>query len=226
MKTKFIVSAVTAAALSCGVSVSSQAAEVSAAVGASNFYLWRGFDLGNGSAAVWGDLNVSQDGLYAGVWTSSGDDSFGVEYDLYAGYGGEYEGFTYDLSYWTYVYPSAESAGQPDDIKPTDIADVIGSIGYGPVAFTAYLPVAAGSGDGDFSYFTLGGEYDQYSALLGYHTDDKGALSADAQDYWHLNLGYAYNDNLAFTVVVPINDTDNGPQDPLFNVAVSLPLEF
>ena len=226
MKTKFIVSAVTAAALSCGLSVSSQAAEVSAAVGASNFYLWRGFDLGNGSAAVWGDLNVSQDGLYAGIWTSSGDDSFGVEYDLYAGYGGEYSGFTYDLSYWTYAYPNAESAGQPDDIKPTDIGDVIGSIGYGPATFTAYLPVNGGSGDGDFSYFTLGGEYEQFSGLLGYHTDDKGPLSADGDDYWHLNLGYAYNDNLAFTVVVPINDTDNGPQDPLFNVAVSLPLEF
>jgi uncharacterized protein (TIGR02001 family) len=223
LKTKFIVSAVAAVALSCGVSVSSQAAEVSAAVGASNFYLWRGFDLGQGSAQVWGDLNVSQDGFYGGVWASSGDDTFGNEYDLYAGYGAEYAGFTYDLSYWTYAYPSVPSG---DDIKPTDIADVIGAIGYGPVTFTAYLPVAAGSGDGDFSYFTLGGAYEQYSALLGYHTDDMGALTADGDDYFHVNLGYAYNDNLAFTVVIPVNDTDNGPQDPLFNVAVSLPLEF
>ena len=59
------------------------APEVSASVGVANMYLWRGYDLGDGDAAISGDLKATHDsGAYAGIWASSGDASWGTEYDL------------------------------------------------------------------------------------------------------------------------------------------------
>lgn len=89
-----------ASALLIGLSaapLTSVAAEISATVGAANMYYWRGFDLGNGTPAVWGELNASAAGFYGGIWTSSGDAS-SVEYDLYLGYGGSVGDFTYDAN--------------------------------------------------------------------------------------------------------------------------------
>ena len=55
-------------------------AEVAASVGVANMYLWRGMDLGNGDAAVSGDLKYKhKSGAYAGIWGSSGDATNGNE---------------------------------------------------------------------------------------------------------------------------------------------------
>jgi uncharacterized protein (TIGR02001 family) len=59
------------------VSTAQAEVEVSASATVASMYLWRGKDLGNGAAAVSGDLTVSASGAYAGVWTSSGDTSWG-----------------------------------------------------------------------------------------------------------------------------------------------------
>ena len=47
--------------------------EVSASAGVASAYLWRGVNLGNGAAAVFGDITASMGGAYATVWGSSGD---------------------------------------------------------------------------------------------------------------------------------------------------------
>jgi uncharacterized protein (TIGR02001 family) len=90
--------------LTATTSVFAEDVEVSASASVASMYLWRGQDLGNGAAAVSGDLTASMGGAYAGVWTSSGDTAAGQEYDLYVGFGGEAEDFSYDLSIWTYTY--------------------------------------------------------------------------------------------------------------------------
>src|SRR5690606_30558758 len=95
--------AVSAMALSAVAPVAN--AEVSASVGVANMYLWRGFNLGDdgssgslGNPAVWGDINFSASGFTAGIWTSSGDTFAGTEYDLYAGYSGEVNDFSYGVT--------------------------------------------------------------------------------------------------------------------------------
>jgi uncharacterized protein (TIGR02001 family) len=208
--------------------------EVSASAAVANMYLWRGQDLGQGVPAVSGDLTVSANGGYAGVWTSSGDSALGQEYDLFAGFGGEAGDLSYDVSVWSYVYSGASEGADADgnytrtDSRGNtfDATDLIVSVGYGPVSASYYYVLA---GDEDYSYATLGGEYDKFSATLGMamHSED------DSAEYTHLDLGYAYNDNIAFTLSKIIDqdaDLDDGEsgldEDLKVVVSYSLPIEL
>jgi uncharacterized protein (TIGR02001 family) len=170
-------------------------AEVSASAGVSNMYLWRGYDLGGG-AAVSGDLSVSsQSGLYAGIWGSSGDEVLGNEYDVYAGWGGDVGPVSLDVSLWSYAYPES-------DISPGELVDAVISVGAGPVTGTLYEMIEGDDGN-DYRYMTLGLEKGKYSGLLGHHSYEIG------DDATHLDLSYAYNDNLSFTLSKFLNGEDD-----------------
>lgn len=170
------------------------AAEVSASAAVSSMYLWRGLNLSNGAAAVSGDLSVSAGGAYAGVWTSSGDAELGTEYDLYAGYGLEVGGVALDLSYASYIYAGNEA----DDL--TDSQDVIFKASTAGVEFGAYVNVTE---DSDIVYYTLGYGMDKISAMVGVVTGSTTDIVGDPEadnNHTHLDVTYAYNDNLSFTV--------------------------
>ena len=72
-------------------------AEVSASATLSTSYLWRGYDLGQGDAALSADVVYSEGGFYGGLWLSSGDAAAGTEYDLFLGYGGSVGDVTYNV---------------------------------------------------------------------------------------------------------------------------------
>ncbi len=201
-----------AVALTAGaISAAPVMAEVSASVGVASTYLWRGYDLGSGTPAVSGDLSYSEGGFYTGVWASSGDTSVGTEYDLYAGYGMEFDsGFSVDLSVWNYVYPTGS-----DEIDMGDLTDVILSLGFAGVSFSYYEPVAGGS---DYNYYTLGYGMGDFSATLGMHDN------ADGEDPMHLDISYAYNDNLSFTLSQFVAD-ESDDDDLKVVVSYSLPIE-
>ena len=192
--------------------------DVSASAAVASMYLWRGQDLGNGDAAVSGDITLSSGGAYAGMWTSSGDSAAGNEYDLYVGYGGEVEDFSYDLSVWTYVYPGDDAAN--GEGNTFDLSEVIASVGYMGASFSYYYPVS--SNPDDYSYLTLGYGMDAYSATIGMAMDDVDG------GYTHLDLSYAYNDNLAFTASKIIDEeTEDSMDDDLkFVVSYSLPIDM
>lgn len=224
MKT-FSKSLIAAAVLAASATTANAAEfEVGASVGISNFYLWRGKDLGDGSAQVWGDLSATYGGAYGGVWATSGDDSLGQEYDLYLGYGGEVAGISYDLSLWNYVYPDTvvvtDSTGAVTTNEPVgsgDLTDFVGTIGYGPVSYTHIKTIAGGSGTAYQAYDLALGDF---TLTYGDHKD------VNTED--HFNVAYAYNDNLTFTAVFALKPEDvpaAGTTDPLFNVALSLPIE-
>lgn len=186
-------------------------AEVSASVAVASTYLWRGYDLGSGTPAVSGDITVSEGGFYAGVWGSSGDEALGTEYDLYAGWGGEFGGLSVDLSVWNYIYPTGDA-----ELDFGDASEVILGLGFGPVSFTYYDNVAGGSG---YEYYTLGAGFGSFSATLGLHDNPEG------EDPMHLDISYAYNDNLSFTISQLVEDEDEG-DDLKFVVSYSLPLDM
>ena len=221
-----------AGAMTAGLAaVQTQAEEVaiSASAAVSNTYLWRGQDLGSGTPAVSGDLVASVGGAYGGVWVSSGDTSLGSEYDLFVGYGGEAGDFSYDVSIWAYVYPGDDAVnGRGNTFETTDL---IVSVGYGPVSAAYYYVLA---GDDDYSYITLGAEFGAFSATLGqansYDNDDAGV---EDEDYTHLDLSYAYNDNISFTLSKVIDqslDLDDGEpgvdEDTKVVMTYSLPIEL
>ncbi|MBU2885669.1 TorF family putative porin [Gilvimarinus agarilyticus] len=207
---KVLASAVAATAIALSAAVpTASAAEVSASVGAANMYYWRGLDLGNGDPAISGDLSVSAGGFYGGIWGSSGDASGGQEYDLFVGYGGEAGSFTYDVSLWNYNYPSATPT--PD---LGDLTEAVVSLGFGPVAVTYYHGIEDLE---DYWYTTIGATFDKFSVTYGLHEDDLA----------HVDLSYAFNDNLSFTIGQVVDDVDGAyDDDAKFIFSLSLPIEF
>ena len=202
--------------------------DVSASAAVSSMYLWRGMDLGNGDAAVSGDITASAGGAYATMWTSSGDSAAGNEYDFGVGYGGEVEGFSYDVSAWTYIYPSspddATTSADESSSNAFELSELIVSLGYEGVSFSYYYPLA-GDGNDDYSYMTLGYGMGAYSATVGISDDDKDANPGNI--YTHLDLSYAYTDSLSFTVSKVVSaEEDTTEDDTKFVVSYSLPIEM
>lgn len=200
-------------------------AEVSASVGVSNMYYWRGFNLGKGDAQVSGDLKFSESGFYAGIWGGSGDVNGGTEYDLYAGYGGgEADGFNYDLSFWTYTYPENSNAVLSD---PGKLSEAVLSVGYGPAKLTYYDNLAnqGDSVDSSYSYLTLSFTYEMFTVLFGAHNDlavGDGTYASPT----HIDLSYAYNDRLKFTIGKVVDDDEAfaAANSAKFVASYSLPL--
>ncbi len=205
MKQKLVAGAIALSAMA-GFTVPAAHAEVSASIGAGNMYYWRGLDLGAGDASVWGDLKFSESGFYTGIWGGSGDATNGQEYDLYAGYGGAAGDFKYDLSVWTYSYPSVEvSAG--------DLVEVVGMIGYGPIAFTYYEGLEDLE---DYNYMTLAATFGSFTVKYGVHEFDLA----------HVDLTYAFNDKVSFTLGKVVDDVDGEFNDEAkFVVGFSLPIK-
>jgi uncharacterized protein (TIGR02001 family) len=212
MKTskKLLAGAIAASVMSLGAVAPVAQAEVSGSIGIANMYYWRGHDLGLGDASVNGGIEFSESGLYGGMWAGSGDIVNGQEYDLYVGYGGgDPEAFNFDVSVWTYAYPST-------NVAPGDLAEVVVGLGFGPVSFTYYEGIADLE---DYNYFTLGLSLDKFSITYGKHEDDSG-LGA------HVDLGYSVTDNLGITLGMIVDDEDGAlPDEPLFVVGYSIPLE-
>ncbi|MCW8195513.1 histidine kinase [Proteobacteria bacterium 005FR1] len=233
MRFKTLSASLAAAALTASAFSSSANAEefggvdVSASVGVANMYLWRGFDVGNGDAAVFGDITASVGGFYGQVWTSSGDATAGQEYDLIVGYGHEFGDFSVGLSAISYVFPRFPI--EPDPSIPNqgnDIGDWVEAaltLGWGPLSFTYFDTIEAKEGSyalgEDYSYFTASAGFGPFGILIGRHDMETG------DDPVHLNLSYAYNDNLSFMVSKFVADEDEIEHDANFIVSYSIPLE-
>jgi len=194
-------------------------AEVAGSVGVASSYLWRGIDLGAGAGtpAVSGDLGYSNSGFYTGIWASSGDYTNGTEYDLYLGYGNEVGDFSYDVSLWSYQYPTlADNPATPDMEESPGIGDLMEAVvalGYGPVTATYYHGLQDLE---EYWYATLDASFGAFNVKYGQHEDD---LS-------HIDLSYGYNDNLSFTLSQVIDNVDDSYDDDLnFVVSYSLPIE-
>ena len=131
--------------------------ELSASASVANMYLWRGLDLGDGSAAVSGDLTYSIGGAYAGIWVSSGDDALGNEYDYYVGYGTEMGDFSFDISLWNYNYSDNGLAGKGFDVSDDttgELSEIITTVGFKGISLSYYDNIAGATG---YEHWTLSG---------------------------------------------------------------------
>lgn len=209
LKQKFLSSSIAASALavSAVAPVAHAEVEVSAEIGAASMYYWRGQDLGGG-AAVWGDLSISSNGFYAGLWTSSGDAENGTEYDIYLGYAGEAGDFSYDLGIVTYVYPETEQS-------PGDNVEAYLGLGYGAFSVTYFHGLEDLE---DYWYVIAGVDVGDFNFSYGLHETD----------YSHFDITYNYNANVSFTLGLVIDDADDpGLSDEAkFLVSFSLPIDF
>lgn len=191
------------------------AAEVTGSLGISNFYLWRGQDLTIGGGMVHGSLDYGHEsGLYAGVWGSSEASGVGGETDVYFGFAGEAGGLSYDVSYWSYIYPSLDQGFG-------EAGELILGLGMGDFGLTYYASVADdAAGDkkvGEDNYLTLSYAYEKFGFLVG-----TTMLDAADSDYTHFDVSYSPVENLTFTASKVIASDDlagvTDDQDVLFNV--------
>lgn len=94
-----------------------KADSLSANVGATSNYLWRGLEQTNGRSAVSGGIDYEADsGLYIGTWASNADWAEGMTYelDVYGGYSATInEAVSYDIGFIYYAYPD-ELSGNAD----------------------------------------------------------------------------------------------------------------
>ena len=81
---------------------------LSANVGVTNNYLFRGLEQTRGESAVSGGIDYEhKSGFYMGTWVSNADWSEMMTYELniYGGYSGEVQSLTYDVGFMHYAYP-------------------------------------------------------------------------------------------------------------------------
>jgi uncharacterized protein (TIGR02001 family) len=162
-------------------------AEFSANIGVTSNYLLRGTTASSESAAVFGGLDYAHEsGLYAGMWQSSVNSGASGETDLYLGFSGEISGFGYDIGYITYIYPQ-------DDV---DSAEVYLKASFDMVSLAYYNDSENKNG-----YVSFGAEIGQFSVGYG-----KTMMDVSANDYSHIDLGFAFNDE--FSVLLTKNDRD------------------
>ena len=84
---------------------------LSANVGLTSNYLWRGVTQTDDQAAISGGIDYSgPSGFYLGTWASNVDfnDDTNAEVDLYGGFAGEAGDFGYDVGYIYYGYPGGK----------------------------------------------------------------------------------------------------------------------
>lgn len=212
-----------AAAVMAGVTAPAMAEGLGASAGVASAYLWRGLDLGDGSPAVWGDINYKASGAYAGAWVSSGDSTLGSEYDLYVGYGTEVGGLGIDLSLWNYNYPDkgldSAAAFGTNDSTIGDLSEVVLALSMSGATFKYYDNVAGGTG---YEYYTLSYGMNGITGLVGYHD-----FEADDSDMTHFDLSYAFNENVTFTFSKILDEEEEGDfdSDGQFVVSYSLPIK-
>jgi uncharacterized protein (TIGR02001 family) len=112
-------------ALACGAALLGASAvaqaDISANIGATSDYVWRGVTQTGGGAAISGGIDYAHEsGFYLGTWAS--DTNFGSpEWDIYGGFAGEASGIGYDIGVFHYMYP---------DIANADFTEIGASASY------------------------------------------------------------------------------------------------
>ena len=186
-------------------------AEVSANIGATSNYLWRGVTQTDDAVAVQGGLDYAHEsGFYAGTWASNVDfgDAATYEADFYAGYGGEFaQDFTYDISYLYYAYPDSDSDYNFGEVSlllgwkwlelsyshvvnaESDVSGADSETDWGYIQANASFPLTEklslgihyGYSQGDVVEDLFGDSYSDYNVSLSADTD-LGTVSFMASD--------------------------------------------
>lgn len=218
-----LTSAVTAALLAGGLVTSTASAEISANIGFTSNYLFRGVTQTDDQAAVQGGLDFEHEGgFYIGTWASNvdfGDGDSGYEIDAYFGVAGEIgaSGVGFDVGYIYYAYPSLDDSDLGEIYGALDFMGLYGMINYVTNADESDF-------EGSLAY-EIGYEFEVVPAIslgaaVGYvdfHKDAENNQGEKDYTWWSLYLTKATSMG-DFTFAYTQNDTDED-DDPRFNVS-------
>ncbi|MBW8182786.1 TorF family putative porin [Shewanella nanhaiensis] len=208
-------------------------ASVTANIGATSNYLWRGVSQTQDAVAVQGGVDYEHEsGLYLGTWASNVDfgDETSYELDFYAGYAGTIaEEFGYDVSYLYYAYPDSDS-----DIDFGELKAAISwrwfSLSYSHV-INAGSDVATTPWDNeDMGYLDAGvsiplSDTLSISAHYGYSTGDIVTAWFDTDSYSDYSLSLNKETEIG-EVSFTVSDTDLNGDDAKIIIGYSYSFEL
>jgi uncharacterized protein (TIGR02001 family) len=184
------------------------AGDLEASAGVANTYLFRGVDVNDGRAQVFGDLTYRSDvGVYVSGWGSSAGNGAN-EFDAVLGFSHDIGPVSVNIGVVNYVYPGDTAS---DDFGSESEA----FIGLGWNGFELYYyDNVASKWEHNEGYYYVAASYvwKQFAVTLGHAADDTlqggsanfdgsaTAISEGEFSYMHLDFTYAFNDNLSFTV--------------------------
>lgn len=188
------------------------AQEVSYNAAVTSNYIWRGTTQTNDNAAFQAGADIDfGNNFYAGAWASNvdyGDDTT-YELNLYAGYGFDAAGLSYDIGYLAYTY---------DGNNELNIAEVYGSVSANGLGFSAAYQIDNdGTQNLNHVYYNLGYETDMGAYTIGVAAGLYDLDEAEEQQDYALTISRD-----AFTL--SLTDTDLPDSDP--EITLSYGLEF
>lgn len=201
-----------------------QAVELSANIGVTSNYLFRGLTQTDDGAAVQGGLDLAHEsGLYLGTWASNvdfGGGATGYEIDFWAGFAGEVEQLSYDIGYIYYAYPAR------DVLDDSDFGEVYLNLGFQYFTAGVYYVTNSQSEvrdtvkDAIYYYGNLDlplAENFSLGLTLG-HQDFRS--SSPAEDYTHWQVGLTRATEIGdFTLAYDQNDLSGDDGDPRATVS-------
>ena len=197
--------------------------ELSANVGATTNYIWRGMTQTDDKASINGGIDLGYKGFYLGTWASTVDfnDDANYELDVYAGYGNSIGNFSYDLSYIKYMYPGSKGSSNFDEVTlaigydinklSLGVSHAIGTYTENSGAKNDYTEVTASY---DFDSFSLDTSYGDYD-----NSGDNFAIGASTS----LEVN---NNSLDLSLVYTEYDSDAGASSDEDNLYLSISYSF
>jgi len=195
--------------------------ELSANVGATSNYLWRGLEQTNGNAAVSGGIDyAASSGFYVGTWASNADWAEGMTYelDVYGGFSNTInDSVSYDVGFIYYAYPD-ETSGD------ADFSEVYANFSFGNLTLgVAVLADGEGADFGDTLYASA-----DYSMALANEAElalHLGSYSGDWLAEDSVDYGVSISKS-GFTIGASQTDLDGGAGDLKVYVSYSIDIEL
>jgi uncharacterized protein (TIGR02001 family) len=191
--------------------------EFTANAATTNNYIWRGLTQTENNPAVQGGIDYAHDsGFYAGTWVSNVSYApagvFNYEHDMYAGFSGGSDTFSWDVGYLYYNY---------DDNARFDFGEVYGSIGFSGLSVSVNLLAnteadeAIGQDFGFGQAYYVSGDYGfevagglELGVHVGYHDGDfNEAFNGVDGSYMDYNVSLSRG---GFGFMVTGTDADGG----------------
>lgn len=197
-------------ATAAGAGVASAEGTITANVGLTSDYVFRGISLSDNGPAIQGGFDYESEAWYAGVWGSNVTE--GMELDVYAGITPSTGPIDWDLGIIGYFYPGADDDGAEFDYYEGKVAashDFTEQFTAGAAIY--YSPENFGE-TGDALYWEVNAAYQITEAFAvngayGNQNVDEpnGPGSEDDYNTWNLGATYALH---GFEVDLRYHDTD------------------
>ena len=210
---KIIAASLLASATTAGSGVVLAESPITANVGVTSNYIWRGQTQTGDIAAVSGGIDYAhKSGAYVGTWVSNLS-SGAYEHDIYGGYGFDAGPVGLDVGYIMYRYPLAAAPG-------ADFSELYVNASFDMFSAGLALTVDTDAGGDDSDvYMYVGAEFEVKKGLtLGVTYGDYDFDAAAATDYSHIQVSLSKDD---FTFAIDDNDNTGTSGEPRISVSWS-----